>query len=530
MPLGLTPLEQAQAIAAMKARLDNGEDLNMTPSNYTPNVPLPEPENAPATPPPPTNIFGGNTYANVPRYAPGGDDQYKDVGTYNPGGQYAGGINGPAINPLDYPQYAKPEEAKKAKEDFAKGPVLPASYPTPTAQQKPQARPGSGGAIGANPMTGLMNQADSFRQEQIDARNKDNDILGDADRASEDRQFGQMAAHQNFIDEQTRIAAEKKAIEDKAMASADQRDQEIRSQIQQLQKEGIDPDHWWHSKSTGTQIMAALSMAAGAFGAGVPHAGGSGRNYAMEMINGAIERDVAAQKTNYEKKWDVLTRNQELNKNEHARNMFVADQKQREELTARYKLDAQLSSYDSEFNNATFRQKTQQARIDNQDKIDQLKMQGVQDRMGLLQRQQASQAAANAAANDPFSKIPPKERAEATKELKAAQDFQSAQAELEAAKAGGDYKTIAAATSRLMTLGGVKGKENADITKDVGSWTGKIPFITKSAQESADQYAGTVAHPSTPTLDRYGIRVGGNAAPQGNVTPGNPAGGIPLKR
>lgn len=551
MVLGLTPEEQALALQNMGGGGDGGGPAYTPADIASPAAAYPQNQSSVNTPPPPAPIGQGDlkaaengrglnaddaSYAariadesnsKAFKYDPARDTGARgwwvQHGILKPEAQVANDNPTPSLISYDPKIEGEKKDKTRAAEEAAK-PVLP-SATTPSAPARP--RPGSGGAIGANPMTGLLNQADTARQEQINSRLVSNGILDDADKASSDRVLGQQLAHQSFIDDQTRIAAERKAIEDKAQSSADMRDKEIRAQIKDLQAKGIDPERMWNNAGTGTKILAALSMAGGAFGSAVPHTGGKGRNYAMELINGAIDKDIAAQKVNYDKKWDALTTDQNLNKSEHDRNMFVADQKQREELTARYKLDAQLSSYDSEFNNATFRQKSQEIREGNQDKIDQLKIQGVQDRMTVLQRQQAAQAQAAAAANDPLSKVPPKERAEATKELKQLQDHQNATAELEDAKKSGDRKAIATATSRLMTISGIKGKENNDITRDVGSWTRSsvVPF-TDTPAETATTYAGTVPPPASPTLDRYGIRVGGARSPGNNS---NQFGGTPSK-
>lgn len=53
----------------------------------------------------------------------------------------------------------------------------------------------------------------------------------------------------------------------------------------------VDPQRFWHSKSTGTKILAAISMGLGAAGAALSGT----RNTAADIIQGEIDRDIRAQ-------------------------------------------------------------------------------------------------------------------------------------------------------------------------------------------------------------------------------------------
>jgi hypothetical protein len=54
----------------------------------------------------------------------------------------------------------------------------------------------------------------------------------------------------------------------------------------------IDPNRYWAKKGTGAQVLAAISVAMGAFGASLT----GGKNYAQEIINKAVDDDIDAQK------------------------------------------------------------------------------------------------------------------------------------------------------------------------------------------------------------------------------------------
>jgi hypothetical protein len=59
----------------------------------------------------------------------------------------------------------------------------------------------------------------------------------------------------------------------------------------------FDSNHFWNDKSTASKILAAISMGLGAYGASMT----GGKNYAMEIINDAINRDTEMQKLKFEK-------------------------------------------------------------------------------------------------------------------------------------------------------------------------------------------------------------------------------------
>lgn len=83
-------------------------------------------------------------------------------------------------------------------------------------------------------------------------------------------------------------------------AKAKSRDAELAAQQAKIDKlsedyskERVDPEHWWHSRSTGQKIAFALAAALGGFAAGFR----GGPNTALEQMNRAIDADIDAQKT-----------------------------------------------------------------------------------------------------------------------------------------------------------------------------------------------------------------------------------------
>jgi hypothetical protein len=60
-----------------------------------------------------------------------------------------------------------------------------------------------------------------------------------------------------------------------------------------------DPQKWYKDRGVAGGILAAIAVGAGAFAAAMPH--GSGKNYAQEIIDKSIQRDIDSQRANIEK-------------------------------------------------------------------------------------------------------------------------------------------------------------------------------------------------------------------------------------
>lgn len=71
--------------------------------------------------------------------------------------------------------------------------------------------------------------------------------------------------------------------------------QEYKTAIRNAEQQ-VDPDRWWHSRSTPQKVMAFLASMLGGFVEG--HTGGKVKNGAVKLIQQAIDRDIAAQRMN----------------------------------------------------------------------------------------------------------------------------------------------------------------------------------------------------------------------------------------
>lgn len=96
--------------------------------------------------------------------------------------------------------------------------------------------------------------------------------------------------------------AQLKAIGEREAQELEKLKQEKAALTDQYASGKIDPERAWNSKSTGGKITAAIALALGGIGSGL-----TGRpNAALEVINGAIERDIEAQKSELGQKRDLI--------------------------------------------------------------------------------------------------------------------------------------------------------------------------------------------------------------------------------
>ena len=145
----------------------------------------------------------------------------------------------------------------------------------PGAQQQAPQQPAGPLAAGTN--TGAFDKAAADEQKQTEEIGKQQaagaahtaTILGNAAQA---HQKNMDDAKSTFLNSQ----ANAKALTDAVLSNQ------------------IDPNGFWNSRSVPQKISAAIGMVLGGLGSGLT----GGPNYAAQVINNAIDRDVAAQKMN----------------------------------------------------------------------------------------------------------------------------------------------------------------------------------------------------------------------------------------
>lgn len=93
------------------------------------------------------------------------------------------------------------------------------------------------------------------------------------------------------------INYERSVIEEKRQQAINEFDAKYADTMNQLQNAKVDPDRFYGG-SVGKRVLAGIAIALGQFGAGLQ---GGGRNAALDIINKAIDDDIAAQKEGIQK-------------------------------------------------------------------------------------------------------------------------------------------------------------------------------------------------------------------------------------
>lgn len=263
----------------------------------------------------------------------------------------------------------------------------------------------------ASPATPVTTGTGSSTSPQMDYLKKSDENVARDLQGIQSRQDAQVAigdakaaGAQKAADiEQTAIAQDtldKAALvqhQETANTSMAKRTKDLEDRINGMKD--IDPEHWWHEKSTGGKVLAALSIGLGALGSGLSGIHGSATpNYALNIINDAIGRDVDSQKTNLQKEWNKITHGQEISKDTYARDQWMLEQESKERSAkwgiVQHQLQVITSQTDSTVAKANAKDLSGQ--------LEGFKSQEVQKsldrRLSVLQTIQARQASAAAAA------------------------------------------------------------------------------------------------------------------------------------
>lgn len=148
-----------------------------------------------------------------------------------------------------------------------------------------------------NPYTGV-NSPDV--DEQVVARKK---LWLTDPAAAQALEARELAVQQDkALAEQERINADdvKQAVADRARVQAardkaDAMQAQIENDSAALAKQKVDPDRWWSNRSTGQKVAGYIAAIVGGL---AQSASGGGRNVGLDMINKAIDDDIAAQGAN----------------------------------------------------------------------------------------------------------------------------------------------------------------------------------------------------------------------------------------
>lgn len=182
----------------------------------------------------------------------------------------------------------------------------------------------------------------------------------------------------------------------------EQHDKENKRQLDQeaadVRAQKVDPQHWFKERGVAGSILAAISMGAGAFGAAFSK---NGTNYAMDIINNSIDKDMQSQKENINNQWKALDFHGSQNDKEYTKGQFTLNSLQNEKYKAYDHASAMINDIKQRTND--------QVAVNNLDKLG-LAIEGkktdidqdrLQRKFGVAKYEQAQAAAAANA--DPYN-------------------------------------------------------------------------------------------------------------------------------
>lgn len=239
-----------------------------------------------------------------------------------------------------------------------KGLLQPGPLPvTPGAAGGPRVGGVGGGAPATGkpgepkPLTATQEWLNQLEQQQRDAATR-GVLLDDAIKKKADAESAKAIAVQAGTFEATQQAKDRMqqeaAARQSAMKDADEADAQSKQRAIDLGNRKIDPMRVWHNASVPQQILGALAMAFGAFGAALAKT----PNFAMQMIQGAVDRDIDAQKTEIQNAKDSNAELAKLSREKYGRAMdqqtFDAHQRLDAYNYAMQQVDASAKTYDSD--------------------------------------------------------------------------------------------------------------------------------------------------------------------------------------
>ena len=131
--------------------------------------------------------------------------------------------------------------------------------------------------------------------------------------------------------------AQKTAMDNDALITAD-----IQDKVSKIKE--VDPDR----RSVGMKVLGAVAMGLGAFGASMTH----NKNFAMDIIQNAIQADVKAQESNIEKQWKQVSAAKGFQNDQRVRDAFFIEQHSRAEQLAHEKYSDLINFEASKSGNA----------------------------------------------------------------------------------------------------------------------------------------------------------------------------------
>lgn len=192
----------------------------------------------------------------------------------------------------------------------ASSPVDPVSPPS-SAPIQGTAPAGSGGAISASGPPGPM-AAQSFDVNAALTTEREA-LLAGAD-AEEEAGTNTAQAYSELSNKLDSMLTPQQI-----QASHQKADQDL---MKAYMDKSIDPEHYWNSRNTGQKIAAGLGLILGGLGSGI-----TGQpNLALQIINGAIDRDMEAQRSNQSQSMNLWKMNREATQDDLQANLATQNQ------------------------------------------------------------------------------------------------------------------------------------------------------------------------------------------------------------
>lgn len=295
------------------APMNAAERLGMGPDPFglgasapVPSTPSPMASAAPAAPLP---MPGPGRTATIPMAGgPGTDDPFglkamtsapapQGPGTANPFGMQPGSAPPPqAPTPIGPPP---PPAGTAAPTRPTEKPAAPVNRPTPTAGSVAP-RPAAPSGPSDDPR---VNAAYARYMKQYAGVLAAGDKVMEAQgRALEQERIRDQRLADNsreFVDAIERMDVQAQVDLNDYQQAAQAQQERIRLAADQAAAAKVDPEKFWKDKGTGGQILGAVAIALGSLGAAMAKT----PNFALQIIDNAIARDIAAQEKNLDQNW-----------------------------------------------------------------------------------------------------------------------------------------------------------------------------------------------------------------------------------
>lgn len=205
-------------------------------------------------------------------------------------------------------------------------------------------------------MTQAGNRVDQDQAAALEAQQKEAQKVAQANAAQADADMAEFNA--------------RKAAQANAKAAAMGKVQTAQNAFDLAQSKGVDPNHWWAEKSTGSKIAMAIGAMAGGWLVGT---GATGQNPMLEQINKSIDRDIQAQRENIAGKGRNLDNAMSMYSLARQSGLDEDSAADAAKLLAHQQLDAHLKAQLPEAQNALGKLQLDKAIQENQAKIAQLR-------------------------------------------------------------------------------------------------------------------------------------------------------------